>query len=99
MARCRSGRQGGDLRRIVLMRLGLGLGLPYGGGAAAFSPLSLAPLAYWPLNDGSGTAAVDLANGYDLTLSNDPAWTAGGGLTFDGVDQKGETDAAGLLAA
>ena len=75
-----------------------------GGGAAAFSPLSLSPLAWWRLNDGSGTTAVDSSgNGYDLTLSNTPTWIAGhigGGLNFTAASsEKGETSAAGLLAS
>jgi hypothetical protein len=47
-------------------------------------------VAHWPLDDGSGTVAVDVTgNGNDGTLNGDPQWVAGkigGGLEFDGDD-------------
>lgn len=46
--------------------------------------------AYWKLDDGAGTTAVDeIGNGHPLTLVNGPAWSAGtvgGAVTGDGVD-------------
>lgn len=73
------------------------------GAIAAFSPASLAPAAWWRLNDGSGAVAVDSSgNGYDLALSNTPTWIdglIGGGLNFAAASsEKAETSAAGLLA-
>ncbi len=73
-------------------------------GRATFSPLSLGPIAWWRLNDGSGTTAVDSSgNDYDLTLNNTPTWIAGqvgGGLNFAAASsEKGATNAAGLLTS
>jgi hypothetical protein len=72
-----------------------------GSGGGAFDPLSLSPLAYWPLDDGSGATAADLSgNGYDFTLANTPEWLVGGGLRFAAASsEKGETTAAALLGA
>jgi hypothetical protein len=63
------------------------------------------PIAWWRLDDGSGTIAVDSSgNGYDLVLSNDPVWVEdgqiAGGLRFvSASSQKGETSAPALLDA
>ena len=47
-------------------------------------------VAHWPLDDGSGTVAVDVTgNGSDGTLEGDPQWVVGkiaGALEFDGDD-------------
>jgi len=47
-------------------------------------------VAHWPLDDGSGTLAIDVTgNGSDGTLDGDPQWVAGkvgGGLELDGDD-------------
>jgi hypothetical protein len=53
-------------------------------------------VAYWPLDEGSGTVAHDLSdNGHDGTLENGPAWTppgefkeGRGALAFDGTDDR-----------
>jgi hypothetical protein len=49
------------------------------------------PIAYWPLDDGSGTVALDATgNGNAGTLVNGPTWGSGaiaGALTFNGVNQ------------
>lgn len=86
-----------EYRRLVSSRWQRGSG----GGGAAFSPLSLGPLAYWPLDEGSGATAADASgNGYDLDLINTPTWIAGGGLDFAAASsEKAETSAAGLIAA
>lgn len=60
-----------------------------------------APLAgYWPLDDGTGVTAADASgNGYDATLVNGPSWDlgrVGGGLTFDGVDDRVDVPGAAL---
>jgi hypothetical protein len=51
--------------------------------------------AYWALDDGSGTIAVDSSsNGYNGTLMNGPTWTTGrigGALSFDGVNDSVDT--------
>jgi hypothetical protein len=47
----------------------------------------LLPIAYWKLDDASGTTAVDTYGGYNGTL-NGPTWTTGrkaGGLALDGL--------------
>ncbi len=51
-------------------------------------------ISYWPLNDGSGTTALDGASGGGVadngTLRNSPTWTTGmfgAGLQFNGIDQ------------
>ena len=45
-------------------------------------------VAYWTLDDGSGTNAVDSIGGFDGTLQGDPMWEAngkvGGALALDG---------------
>ena len=45
-------------------------------------------IGYWPLDEGSGTTAVDVSgNGHDGELIGDTSWTDGmfgGGLEFDG---------------
>jgi hypothetical protein len=45
-------------------------------------------IAYWTLDDGSGTTAADSVGGFDGTLQGDPVWEAngkvGGALVFDG---------------
>jgi hypothetical protein len=44
-------------------------------------------VGYWPLDEGSGSTAVDFSgNGHTGTLVNDPTWTNGPQLDFDGVD-------------
>jgi len=50
-------------------------------------------VAYWTLDDGSGTTAVDVVGGHNGTLVNGPVWTppgdfkmGTGALQFDGVD-------------
>jgi hypothetical protein len=47
-------------------------------------------VAHWPLDDGSGTVAVDVTgNGNDGTLEGNPQWVAGkigGALEFDGTN-------------
>ena len=52
--------------------------------------LAVSSSAHWKLDDGSGTTALDSVGGHHGTLTNDPAWTAGGirggALDFDGVD-------------
>jgi hypothetical protein len=44
-------------------------------------------VAWWKLNDGSGTSAADsTGNGNTGTLSGTPAWIGSTGLSFDGTD-------------
>lgn len=63
------------------------------------------PIAWWRLDDGTGTTAVDSSgNGYSLTLTNTPTWITpaqiAGGLNFNAAStQYAETAAAGLLTA
>jgi Concanavalin A-like lectin/glucanases superfamily len=56
----------------------------------AARPSSGDMVAYWPLDDASGTSASDATgNGNTGTLTNGPTWTAGkmgDGVSFDGVD-------------
>ena len=64
----------------------------------ALSPSDIATLAdtventsssHWPLNDGSGITAIDIAGSNTGTVIGGAAWTAGkldGALEFDGVD-------------
>jgi hypothetical protein len=55
-------------------------------GGAAFSILSLAPLAWWKLDEGSGNTAQDSSGlGRHGTLVGSPSWGVGL-LNFDGVD-------------
>ena len=47
---------------------------------------SLAPIAHWKLDDGTGTTAVDSEGGHDGTLINGPVWVTGrlgDALNFD----------------
>ena len=47
------------------------------------------PLAYWKLDETSGTLAVDSVGGHDGTLNNGPVWSTGqvdGALNFDGTN-------------
>jgi len=58
---------------------------------AAAAPNGPTPIAWWKLNDGSGTtAADDSGNGNTGTLTGTPAWGTGpnsnGDLIFDGTD-------------
>jgi hypothetical protein len=54
-------------------------------------PLPAGVIAYWPLDDGSGTVALDATgNGNTGTLVNGPTWTTGavaGALAFNGINQ------------
>jgi hypothetical protein len=44
-------------------------------------------VAYWPFDEGFGTAAADASgNGHHGTLVNGPQWTGDPALSFDGVD-------------
>ncbi len=58
-------------------------------GVSTLGTTSAGPVAFWKLDDGSGTLATDSSgNGQDLTVV-DAAWTAGdigGALAFDGID-------------
>jgi len=49
-------------------------------------------IGYWNFNEGSGTTANDSSGNSNIgTLTNGPSWTTGklgGGLNFDGVDDK-----------
>ncbi|MCH2440826.1 MAG: LamG domain-containing protein, partial [Candidatus Poseidoniia archaeon] len=51
-------------------------------------PVDGATLAWWPLDEGSGTAVFDVSgNGHDLTLGLTPSWAAGhdgSAVLFDG---------------
>jgi len=53
--------------------------------------IATALAGWWPLDDGSGTSAVDFSgNGDTGTLVNTPTWTTGqdsGALTFNGTNQ------------
>ncbi len=43
--------------------------------AGTINPFALTPVAYWKLDDGTGTNAVDSSgNGYDGTLTGGPTW-------------------------
>jgi hypothetical protein len=59
---------------------------------ASATPTSIDPtlMAFWQLNDGVGTTALDASgHGMNGTLVNAPAWTAGrlgGALSFDGLN-------------
>ena len=61
-------------------------------------------VAYWPLNEGSGTVAHDWSeNGHDGTLEDGPTWTppgevktGAGALSFDGVDDRMVVDSFDL---
>lgn len=47
-----------------------------------------APVGTWPLDEGSGTVAHDMAGDHDLTVTGRPAWTPGrrgSALQFDGA--------------
>ena len=70
----------------------------YPGVLAQGSALTISPLwntqglvGYWPLNEGTGTAALDQSgNGNNGTLVNGPGWTAGlfgNALSFNGTNQ------------
>jgi len=53
------------------------------------NPLPPNLVAYWKLDDGSGTVATDSAGDYDGTLRGGPTWVNGifdGALQFDGSD-------------
>ncbi len=58
---------------------------------------------YWKLDDGSGTSATDSStNGGNATLTGTPTWVTGqigGGLDFDGVDDKGTVTYSASLVA
>ncbi len=60
-------------------------------------------VAYWMLDDGSGTTALDASgNGNAGVLVNGPTWTAGivrQALAFDGVDDHVRVEHAGALDA
>jgi hypothetical protein len=60
-------------------------------------------VAYWPLNEGTGTLANDVSgHGYAGTLINGPAWTAGKlglALAFDGLNDYVEVPHALALNA
>ena len=64
-------------------------------------PPATGPIAYWKLDDGSGTLAADSSgNGFNGTLVNGPAWVAGRigqGLSFDGVDDYVDVPSAPAL--
>jgi len=49
------------------------------------SPLTYGLVAYWPLNEGSGSTAFDLSgNGNTGTLVNGPVWLSGSNCKFGG---------------
>lgn len=61
-------------------------------------------LAYWPMEDGSGTSVTDKWAGHTITLSNGPTWVfgiMGGATSYDGVDDSGTASlsAVGLTGA
>jgi NPCBM/NEW2 domain/Concanavalin A-like lectin/glucanases superfamily/Putative Ig domain len=60
--------------------------------------VSSAPVAYWKLDDGSGTTAADSSgNGHTMTLFNAPGWppasscAVNGCLAFNGTNQYGSS--------
>src|SRR5207249_4087842 len=58
--------------------------------AVASAATQLLPLAWWKLDESSGTAAADATgNGHYAITRNGPTWTTGrfgNALNFDGVD-------------
>ena len=51
------------------------------------NPAGIGLIAYWPMNEGAGTATVDATgNGNTGVLVNGPVWTSGPALNFDGID-------------
>ncbi len=60
-------------------------------------------VAYWPLDEASGSVAMDADGGNDLTLSGGPTWMStegiGGALSFDGSNDFGARNDASLDAA
>ena len=57
---------------------------------------SFGPIAHWKLDDGSGSTAIDSANGNDGKLSGNPTWedgVTGGALDFDGSGDRIEAGA------
>ncbi len=53
-------------------------------------------LAYWRLNDGSGSVAVDCVGGNNLTLYGSPVWGTNY-LTFNGTNQYGDAGSRSAL--
>jgi hypothetical protein len=70
--------------------LHLGLDLCLGGGGGGFSPLSLDPVLWLKLNEGSGTTPQDSSgNGNNSTFINTPTWDTPGWLDFQAADMDG----------
>ncbi|GAA4629722.1 glycoside hydrolase family 2 [Actinoallomurus vinaceus] len=69
------------------------------GGGGSFPPGTpgLDGVAFYPLDEGTGTVAKDTAGSRDATLVNGPAWTtghSGSALQFNGSNQFADTGAA-----
>jgi concanavalin A-like lectin/glucanase superfamily protein/glycosyl hydrolase family 2 len=65
-----------------------------GSGSVTYPVGQSAPVAAYPLDEGSGATAHDSAGGHDLALTGSPAWVAGHSgtaLQLDGSSQSGET--------
>ena len=64
-----------DTHRVIALR-------------TAYAAGPVAPVSTWTLDEGAGTVAHDTAGGHDLTVTGNPAWTAGrqgSALQFDGA--------------
>ncbi len=85
-----------DLVRGITLALVVGMGLVWSGTASRSLavPLQDGLISYWPLNEGSGTTAMDNGPAGSVAdhgeVRNSPTWIAGqfgAGLQFNGVDQ------------
>jgi hypothetical protein len=57
----------------------------------------LTGVGFWPMDEGTGTVAEDLAGDHDAVLVNGPTWTqgqSGGAVQFNGANQYLDTGAA-----
>ncbi len=83
-------------RRTMCLMMLVALGLVQVGLSGDIPDLA----AWWELDDGTGTTAVDgSGNGHDGQTFGDPAWVAGihgGALEFDGVDDRVEMPGTSL---
>jgi hypothetical protein len=65
-----------------------------GSGTVVYPPGQSAPVANYPLDEGTGAVAHDTAGSHDLALTGSPAWVdghSGKALQFDGTSQYGQT--------
>jgi hypothetical protein len=65
-----------------------------GSGTVVYPPGQSAPVANYPLDEGTGAVAHDTDGSRDLALTGSPAWVdghSGKALQFDGASQYGQT--------